>query len=187
MKIKALKPFTLRDADSGELTSIACGQVATVDDTLGAQLISDGLAEAYTLISPSGSVTLTANGDENDVTEYANAVVAVPEPSGSENITANGTYDIKDKASIVVNVSTVTVSYDANGGTGTVDAQTVIAGNEVTLDTGAGLTPPEGKTFVGWAEGASSTEPVATPFKPTANVTLYAIWEDEQTSDSTSE
>lgn len=186
MKIRALKPFTLRDADTGELTSIACGQVATIDDTLGAQLISDGLAEAYTLISPTGTKTITANG-ESDVAEYAKALVAVPEPSGSENITANGTYDIKDKASVVVNVGTVTVSYDANGGTGTVDSQTVIAGNEVTLDTGAGLTPPEGKTFVGWAEGASSTEPVTTPFKPTANVTLYAIWEDEQTSDSTSE
>lgn len=187
MKIKALKPFTLRDATTGELTSIACGAVAVVDDTLGATLIEDGLAEAYTLISPSGSVTLTENSEENDVTAYANAVVAVPEPTGSESITANGTYDIKSKASVTVNVGTVTVTYDVNGGTGTVDAQTVIAGNEVTLNDGTGVTPPEGKTFVGWAEGASSTEPVATPFKPTADVTLYAIYEDTSTSDSTSE
>lgn len=178
MKIKALKPFTLRDADSGELTSIACGAVAVVDDTLGASLISDGLAEAYTLISPSGSVTLTENSAENDVTQYANAVVAVPEPTGDESITANGTYDIKNKASVTVNVGTVTVSYDVNGGTGSVSSQTVIAGNTVTLDNGAGLTPPEGKVFAGWGDNASATEALESPYKPTDDVTIYAIWND---------
>lgn len=178
MNIKALKPFTLRDADTGELTSIACGAVTVVDDTLGASLISDGLAEAYTLISPSGSVTLTENSAENDVTQYANAVVAVPEPTGDESITANGTYDIKNKASVTVNVGTVTVSYDVNGGTGTVTSQSVIAGNEVTLNDGTGVTAPEGKVFAGWGDSDTATEAVATPFKPTANVTLYAIYND---------
>lgn len=76
MKIKALKPFTMRDAETGALTSIACNAVATVSDTLGAQLISDGLAEEYTLISPTGSVNITENG-EVDVTQYATAVVSV--------------------------------------------------------------------------------------------------------------
>lgn len=178
MKIKALKPFTLRDADSGELTSIACGAVAVVSDKLGASLIEDGLAEVYTLISPSGSVTLTENSETNDVTEYANAVVAVPEPTGSQSITENGTYNITDKAEVVVNVGTYTVAYDVNGGTGSVSSQTVIAGNTVTLDNGAGLTPPEGKVFAGWGDNASTTEALESPYKPTADVTIYAIWND---------
>ncbi len=76
MKIRALKPFTLRDAETGALTSIACGQIATLDDTLGGQLITDGLAEEYTLIEPTGSITITENG-EVDVTQYASAVVNV--------------------------------------------------------------------------------------------------------------
>ena len=150
MKIKALKPFTLRDADSGELTSIACGAVAVVTDELGASLIEDGLAEVYTLISP----------------------------SGSQSITENGTYNITDKAEVAVNVGTYIVAYDVNGGTGSVSSQTVIAGNTVTLDNGAGLTPPEGKAFAGWGDNASATEALESPYKPTSDVTIYAIWND---------
>ena len=76
MKVKALIPFTLRDADTGELFSPACGAIINASDELGAQLISDGLAEAYTLITPTGDKSITANG-EYDVTEYASVTVAV--------------------------------------------------------------------------------------------------------------
>jgi uncharacterized repeat protein (TIGR02543 family) len=151
MKVKALLPFTLRDSVTGAITSIACGQVAVMDDTLGSQLISDGLAEEYTLISPTGSKTITENGTV-DVTEYASAVV---------------------------NVGTYTVTYDANGGTGSVDAVTVVAGNTVTLSDGTGITAPEDKTFAGWAtESTAETPDVESPYKPTADVTLYAVYED---------
>lgn len=77
MKIKALKPFTMRNSSTGELTSIACGAIATVTDEIGADLISDGFAEAYTLITPTGTKTITANGTDIDVTEYAKVDVNV--------------------------------------------------------------------------------------------------------------
>lgn len=47
MKIRALKAFTIRNSETGDLTSIANGAIAEVSDTLGSSLISDGLAEAY--------------------------------------------------------------------------------------------------------------------------------------------
>lgn len=160
MKVKALIPFTLRDSSTGELTSIACGAIAEVSSELGASLISDGLAEEYTMVTPTGTLA----------------------------ITANGSYNVSAYAAATVNVGTLTVTYDVNGGTGSVDAQIVIAGNSINLSDGTGLTAPEDKEFAGWATESDATEPdVTSPFTPTENVTLYAVWVDSASSESESE
>jgi len=76
-------------------------------------------------------------------------------------------------------VVTYTVTYNANGGTGTIDPVTVTAGEAVTLDDGAGLTAPENKEFKGWAKSSSAQNPTVTsPFTPEADTTLYAVWGD---------
>lgn len=74
MKIKALKAFTVRDSSTGALTSIAHGAVAEVDSDLGSELITEGLAEAYTLVNPTGKKSIT-DMTETDVAEYATAQV----------------------------------------------------------------------------------------------------------------
>jgi len=78
-------------------------------------------------------------------------------------------------------VTKYTVTYDANGGTGTIDAVQVTAGQSVTLSTGTGLTGPSGKTvFKGWAKTANATSATVTsPFTPDKNITLYAVWATE--------
>lgn len=76
MKIRALQALTIRDAESGELTSIPYNSVAEVDAEVGGDLIEDGLAEEYKLVEPTGTKTITENG-ETDVTEYASADVNV--------------------------------------------------------------------------------------------------------------
>ena len=142
----------MRDSDTGALTSIACGSIATMTDEMGAQLITDGLAEEYKLI----------------------------EPTGTKAITLNGTYDITEYASATVNVGVLTVTYNANGGTGSVDPVTVGAGSSVALSDGTGLTAPEGKVFDGWATTNDAEAPdVESPYTPTANVTLYAVYVTE--------
>lgn len=72
--------------------------------------------------------------------------------------------------------TTITVTYDVNGGTGTVTPATTTAGGSVELDDGSGVTAPEGKEFAGWAETPNSNSVLISPYTPTGDTTLYAIY-----------
>ena len=73
--------------------------------------------------------------------------------------------------------ATYRVTYDLMGGTGSVDDETVTAGESVTLEDGTNITAPEGKEFAGWATNASATTPnVTSPYTPSGDVTLYAVY-----------
>lgn len=103
IKIKALKPFTLRNTSNGALTSYACGEIASVDDSVGNPLISAGMAELYTLITPTGKKTITANANNIDVAAYEKADVNVPNPStGKVNITSTAEVDVTNYAAAQV-------------------------------------------------------------------------------------
>lgn len=72
------------------------------------------------------------------------------------------------------------ISYDANGGTGTIDSIDVLAGSSIGLPDGSAFTPPGGKVFAGWAKtSGSSSATVTSPFTPTADTVLYAVYKDE--------
>lgn len=77
--------------------------------------------------------------------------------------------------------SDVTVTFDANGGEGTMDAQTLTGGKGT-------LTPnaftKEGFRFAGWALSAAGEKVYddGAAVELTADTTLYALWEAEQAS-----
>ena len=121
MKIKALEAFTIRDSSTGALTSIAFGAIADLDSTLANGLISAGLAEAYTLITPTGSKSITANANDIDVAQYAKANVNVPNPStGKKEITGTAEVDVTAYATAQV--------VDANLVAGNIKKDVVILG-----------------------------------------------------------
>jgi len=83
--------------------------------------------------------------------------------------------------------TTYTVTYNANGGSGTLPAaQTVQSGSVITLPNGSGLTR-SGFTFGGWNTNSSGTGTnynAGTSYTVTANVTLYAKWDGNNVSNS---
>jgi uncharacterized repeat protein (TIGR02543 family) len=72
-----------------------------------------------------------------------------------------------------------TVSFDANGGTGTqLSPLTSAGGSSVTAPVGSGYTRT-GQQFAGWntaANGTGTAYAGGASFIPTANMTLYAVW-----------
>ena len=146
------------NANGGEGTipsvSVFSGKSITVSDGTG-------------LTAPEGK-EFAGWGLTDDATE------AVTSPFTPEDDTT--LYAIWDD---VTPVLTYTVTYNANGGSGTIEPVEVTAGESITLDDGSGLTAPEGKEFLGWAKTDSAqSATVTSPFTPDKDTILYAVWGD---------
>lgn len=76
--------------------------------------------------------------------------------------------------------NSVVLTYDANGGTGTITPMHLVTRSIINLNNGQSLTPPTGKEFLGWATTDDAEEPDATsPYTVTESTTLYAVWGDK--------
>ncbi len=78
----------------------------------------------------------------------------------------------------------VTISFDENGGTGSMAAESVRKGSDYSLPA-CGFTAPAGKRFKGWALSADGAVLTGSTVNVTAAITLYAIWEDIPTAEFT--
>ena len=136
---------------------------------------------------------------QEDQTKGESVEFSTPEIEGTIATLANGdwsdskVFTTKDEAIAFIKATfaapippepvgtTYEVSYNANGGTGTIDPVTVDAGESITVDNGSTLTAPEDKTFAGWALSAEATEATiagGSSYTPTADVELFAVWAD---------
>lgn len=131
---------------------------------------------------PSAENTTKGESVEFATTEIEGTVAALK--NGKWSVAK--TFDTKQAAityleGLLSSQTTYTVTYNVNGGTGSIDPVTVVAGNSVSLDDGSGLTAPSNKTFAGWAKTATAqSATVTSPFTPTDDTTLYAVWVTEE-------
>jgi hypothetical protein len=82
---------------------------------------------------------------------------------------------------ITITTTGYTVTFDANGGEGTVPVpQIVKIGSGITLPSGSGLSKNKA-AFDGWSTNSSGTGTrysAGSSFTPTNNITLYAVWKN---------
>ncbi|WP_017754354.1 immunoglobulin-like domain-containing protein [Calidifontibacillus oryziterrae] len=129
-----------------------------------------------TINTDTGAVTRPA-ADSEDKTVTLTATVSY----------AGGTNQTEDFILIIMKLVEDTyysVTYDANGGSGTVPLETEKAEGDTFTAGVNSFTPPEGKQFKHWNTKADDT---GTPYAegenvtmPAENLTLYVIWEDEK-------
>ena len=101
---------------------------------------------------------------------------------GADNYVDSGEYVWHLDGKLLDKVQLYYVTYDANGGEGTVtDEKGYMAGQTFDPKSGAGLTR-EGYDFVGWSTNKYTTVPDETFAIPAegGDVTLYAVWQPEK-------
>ncbi len=143
------------------------------DSTIYGSGSSVTLPDASGLTAPAGCTSF-AGWSNNANYPTAGTLFSVP---GTFTITGNSTLYA------AWNCSTYSVTYFANGGTGTAptDANAYPDANPATIADGESLTAPTGCTFAGWSENPTATTPDAafaptTQVTVTANIALYAVY-----------
>ena len=127
----------------------------------------------------------TTEDAHSDWTSEALALPAAANAAGVQlgfKMTDNYGYGVglDDVELILVDAVSRTVSYDPNGGTGTMEPTTGYEGFTVQV-AGNGFTPPEGMKFWKWntqADGSGDDYKAGDYINLTGNITLYAQWAD---------
>ena len=162
---KPTDPATVLNSDSLRIADVAKGDDAVMKGAFPANDIysiyltdNSDPAKLYVLNRMSGCTATEVTGEKSLMTAPDTGTATYP---GSDNAPSTST--------------TYKVSFDANGGTGTMADVTGVTGN-YTLPT-CTFTAPSGKQFKGWATSASGTVITGTSITVSADTKLYAIWE----------
>ena len=174
---------TITDSSSAYITTFASDsatvgttytKVITYDKTLAGSDIGDAYVQypswAHVSAFSDGSATVT--GTPSTIGTYRITVV-VPADNNS-GVRLEIQYDLVVRA--VATPSTYTVSYNSNGGSGSMSSQSATEVTYTTLKS-CTFTAPVGYSFSGWCVGNSGTVYAAgASYMVTASVTMYAQW-----------
>ncbi len=105
--------------------------------------------------------------------------VKKPIAAGSSNVTVIA--GERNTATVLMHLARFyKISFDANGGSGTIDDVICDENGSFLIPAKCSFTPPGGKKFAGWSVTKDGAAVDYSSFPVTQNVTLYAVWIDEQ-------
>ena len=175
-----LKQYTVNfDANNG--TTETYGPQYVTEDENGEFLYALPTIETAGFTAPEGGTFTGWTVIKSDASELNVSAESIGTPAGTIQIDG----DVTLKASWNIKY---TLTFDANGGTGTMDPIVVTDGvalagedapNEYTLPE-CGFTPPEGKRFVAWeVDGIATASPgVGIKIEVKSNRTIKPVWAD---------
>lgn len=190
---------------SADITAVdyVSGESATFEVTPNATLSADGVTANYPISDDSfngvSSMTITVYTSDVNAAEvihekedgtkecfyqaWSEEVQNGGEEAFYQSYDGDGnqyvTFDVTEFSKIRIlktPLVTYTVSFDANGGEGTMEPVADVSGSYTLPE--CGFTAPAGKRFGGWALAADGEVIAGTTIDITSDITLYAIWED---------
>lgn len=184
--------FTTKDVTQG-VTILANDHYVAIPYDCSKLTATDGVIKAGTIIPSNDNKAIGVLLNDIYPDENPNGAVVIhgfieadklPTAPTSDAVTALAGVGVYFMTANNVPLTTkCTVTYDKNGGTGSVtdSSSPYTYGAEVTVKASTGLTAPSNKQFSGWALTADATaknddyDP-NDKFTITDNITLYAVW-----------
>ena len=180
IKDKAAHVYT----DDADTTCNVCGYERTVTPPAPTEFIvtfdgngGTGSMEPVTVEEGSRYVLPACGFTAPDGQEFKAWEIGGVEYNAGDGYVVLGNTEIKAlwKDSTVI-PTTFTITFNANGGTGSMEPVTVEEGSRYPLPT-CGFIPPVNMQFSGWALSAGGSVIADGAIMVTSNITLYAIWE----------
>ena len=180
IKDKAAHVYT----DDADTTCNVCGYERTVTPPAPTEFIvtfdgngGTGSMEPVTVEEGSRYVLPACGFTAPDGQEFKAWEIGGVEYNAGDGYVVLGNTEIKAlwKDSAVI-PTTFTITFNANGGTGSMEPVTVEEGSRYVLPA-CGFIPPVNMQFSGWALSAGGSVIADGAIMVTSNITLYAIWE----------
>ena len=185
----------------GDIKYLEAGDYRMAVTLNGERYLSEKFTVSYAAAVTTYTVSFNANGGTGTMADVTGVSGEYTLPENGFNAPANKQFKgwsvggvekaVGDKITVTANttvtavwentpVVTYTVSFDANGGTGSMGDVTGVSG-EYTLPAN-GFTAPTNKQFKGWATSADGSVISGTTYEVSSDTTFYAIWESKEYS-----
>lgn len=185
-------PFVLTSTLSGPYTVTFAGdnytpqdsaETAFTDDDSDAGGIQVTLADTAILkfkIAPAAGYTVTGVSVATDDGATAVANLYGPDADGIYTV-SNVKADTDNQVVTVATAESLTLTYDANGGTGATVAKAIASGQSIlaAFPADIGITPPANQYFAGWntaSDGSGTPYAAGESITVSENLQLYARW-----------